>query len=97
MFQFSFTFFIHPVIIIYKVSPVQVHIAQRVVQAVGVTVEPLGAVGLLHLGVGAEETPQGGVVEPGVHVHQPAPRQVLVTGEAAPQQHRLGTISPKIL
>ena len=82
MFQFSFTFFIHPVIIIYKVSPVQVHISQRIVQAVGVAVEALRALGLLHLGVGAEETAQSGVVEPRVHVHQPEPWQVLVTGEA---------------
>ena len=63
-----------------------IHIFHRVIEAVAVAVVVLGVVGSLNERVGAEEAAHGGVVEPGVHVHQAEPRQVLVAGVAAPQQ-----------
>jgi len=42
----------------------------------------------LHERVGAEEAAQGRVVQPGVHVHQAEPGQVLVAGVAPPEEQQ---------
>ena len=68
------------------VLSIVINIPQRVVEAVAVAVVVLGVVGGLHQRVGRQEAAHGGVVQAGVHVQQAEPRQVLVTGVAAPQQ-----------
>jgi len=65
------------------IVPRWVYEPQRVVHAVGVSVEALGARRVLHVPVGREEGGRGGVVHAPVHVDEAEQREILVTGEAA--------------
>ena len=66
--------------------PVRVGVLQRVVQAVGIPVEVLGATRVLHEVVHRKEGAGDGVIDPSVHVDEPVTHQMLVAGEAAVEE-----------
>ena len=66
--------------------PVRIGVFQRVVHAVGVPVEVLGAARILHVVVHREEGAGDGVIDPSVHVDEPVTHQMLVSGEAAVEE-----------
>ncbi len=70
--------------------PIWVGVLQRVVHAVGISVEVLGAAWILHVVVNREEGAGDGVIDPAVHVDESEVRQMLVSGEAAVVAQGLG-------
>ena len=68
--------------------PRRIHKPQRVVHAVGVSIEPLSAGRILHVAVGREERRHHGVIHTAVHVDEAEGCQVFVARES-PVEHRL--------
>jgi len=84
----------------------RVGVAQRVVIAIGVTIESLGTGGVLHVGVYGEETAGQGIVAAAIHVNEPESCHVLMAcktsvkhgraGETAAPSRRVTQVAPGI-
>ena len=71
------------------VPPRRVGISERVVAAIGVAVEGLGACRVLNVGVHRKETARQGIVASSIHVNEAEGRHVFVACEAAVEHRRV--------
>ena len=63
--------------------PIRVGVLERIVHAVGIAVEVLGAAWVLHEIVHGEEGAGDGIIDPAVHVDESVTHQMLMSGKAA--------------
>ena len=63
-----------------------ISVLQRIVQRIGVAVKVLGEIRGLNIRVGTQEAAKERVIQPGVHVDETEPGEVLVTREATAEE-----------